>query len=98
MFIPIFYRVKYKSYPGAPKATGLSRALVAMTVWPMKVIAAFIWFCICYSVLVFLAGESLAMLISIVSLIPFFLILRFIRKALEKKIDEKAMKEAAGIK
>ena len=98
MYIPIFYRIKYKSYPGAPKATGLSKALGTMMVWPMKAIVAFFWFALWFYVLEPLAGEGVAMFISIISLVPFFLILRLIRKALEKKIDEKAMKEAAGIK
>jgi len=97
MKIPV--RFTYKVYPHSPKATDMSKKLNAFTCGAMTAVMAFFWWLIWYMILAFALNgiistvETLA-LVSLATLVVFFILRAVIKKKLEAKIDEIARTDA----
>ena len=99
MFIPISYRVKYKNYPYAPKATNASRSLGNLFTWPVVLFLAGIWFFLVFCSLTAILGKtsSLPVIIAAVSLVPVGLLFFRWKKWREERIDEEAKSESVRV-
>lgn len=97
IFIPIIFRIKYKNYPNAPKATRKSHLLGLLFSLPVLLLLAFIWLGAVGNLL-YLAIDNYAVagVIAIVTGVPVgFLLFRW-KKKREQKIDGEAADEATA--
>lgn len=96
MIIPIHYRVRYRNYPYAPKATRSSKLLGGLFCWPMLLVLGFLWAAILAAVLDSLrlfSGYDTAAWIAFLSLLPAGFVLFKWRKRKMAKIDQAAALE-----
>lgn len=99
MFIPITYRVKYKDYKYAPKATLASRRLGTLCTWPAVLFMAGLWFSAVMLVLIAVLGgtSSAPVVAAAVSLVPAGFIFSGWHRRREARIDEDAKSESARV-
>ena len=99
MFIPITYRVKYKEYKYAPKATNASRSLGTLCTWPAVLFMAGLWFCVIFFAMTAILGSasSVPVIVAAASLVPAGFLFANWRKRREARIDEDAKAESARV-
>lgn len=93
------FHYTYKSFPHSPKATARSKALGVLTCFPSLLVFAFFWYGFIYNFLWALCDlpDGLSMGLSFLSLIGFAFLVRWLKKAANRKIDQIAMEDLLNL-
>jgi len=89
------FHYSYKNYPHSPKATQKSKILGMLTSLPYCILYSFFWVALLSFFLekIFQISYDIAMLVSFVSLIGLFFLIKKIKKSISIKIDQIAMED-----
>ena len=92
------FNYTYRVFRHSPKATMRSKQLGILTCFPMLLVFGFFWYGIVYTFLWTLCGlpDGFSMGLSFLSLIVFAFLVRRLKQAANRKIDQIAMQDLLG--